>query len=58
MAIQIMPMDTAAAEGKLEAELRLIFQERRSELVPAGSMHWDASLSFLLMPLLAAYEQV
>ena len=55
---QMTTLDSAAAEGQLEAELRLAFEAKREALLPGADMCWDAPLSFLLMPLLVAYEQV
>ncbi len=54
----MVPMDTDAAESRLEAELKLAFEAHRADLVPGSRMCWDETLGFLLMPLLAAYEQV
>ena len=55
---QMTPLDTAAAAGQLEADLKLAFEAKRETLFPEAGMQWDVSLSYLLMPLLVAYEQV
>ncbi|KAK9817335.1 hypothetical protein WJX74_001322 [Apatococcus lobatus] len=55
--LQMTSIDSAAAEGQLEAELKLAFEAKREALLPGMGMRWDAPLSFLLMPLLVAYEQ-